>query len=189
VPDKLVCVLVQNPWVYRLSGWHDTFFAETETSQAVREVQRLDPDFEIEEFLQALQAETLPSVIQNFVEGNNDALRSVLSEGAYAMTYAAMKARVAEGHIMDPNVLHLEEPTLLLAQVMDKMPPVFLVRSVAHQVNCIRNRDGEITEGSPSEIRTIIYMMAFQQEVDEDIGEVAWKIVEFGVHPLEARFI
>ena len=81
----------QNPWVYRLSGWHDTFFAETETAQAIREVQRLDPEFEIEEFLQALQAETLPHVIESFVEGNNDQLRNVLSEGAYAMTYAAMK--------------------------------------------------------------------------------------------------
>jgi hypothetical protein len=81
----------QNPWVYRLSGWHDTFFAETETSQAIREVQRLDPDFEIEEFLQALQAETIPLVIQSFVEGNNNQLRHVLGEGAYAMTYAAMK--------------------------------------------------------------------------------------------------
>ncbi len=74
-----------------MSGWHDTFFAETETSRAIREVQRLDPDFEIEEFLQALQAETLPGVIHSFVNGENNRLRSVLSEGAYAMTYAAMK--------------------------------------------------------------------------------------------------
>jgi import inner membrane translocase subunit TIM44 len=90
---------------------------------------------------------------------------------------------------MDPNILHFEDPVLLLAQVMDKMPPVFLVRTIAHQVNCIRNKAGEVTEGSPGEIRTVIYMMAFQQEVDDDLQELTWKIVEFGVHPLEARFI
>ena len=72
---------------------------------------------------------------------------------------------------------------------MDKAPPVFLVRSLAHQVNCIRNREGEVTEGSPSEIRTVIYLMAFQQEVDDVEHELTWKIVEFGVHPLEERFI
>ncbi len=91
--------------------------------------------------------------------------------------------------MVDPTILHLDEPTLVLAQVMEKMPPVFLVRSIAHQVNCIRNRSGEVTEGSPSEIRTVVYMMAFQQAVDDQLGEVTWKIVEFGVHPLEVRLI
>ena len=106
-----------------------------------------------------------------------------------ACVRACVQTRLAEGHVMDPNILHLEEPTLMMAQVMEKMPPVFLVRSLAHQVNCIRDREGNVTEGSPSEIRTVIYIMAFQQEVDDALSELTWKIVEFAVHPFETRLI
>ena len=90
---------------------------------------------------------------------------------------------------MDPNILHIEEAVLEAAKVIDKIGPTFVVRTMAHQINCVRNKDGEVTEGSPTEIRSVIYYMAFQQEIDEEEYEMLWKIMEFGVHPLDVRLL
>ena len=47
------------------------------------------------------------------------------------------------------------------------------------KVNCIRNREGEIVEGSPSDIRAYFYVCAFQRDYDEKEGALIWRVIDF----------
>eukprot|EP00941_MAST-03F_sp_MAST-3F-sp1_P002622 g2622.t1 len=175
----------QNPWVYRASAAYDAVFAETETAQAVREVQRLDPDFNEHIFMEELRDEVLPHVISCFLKGDNDNLREILSEGAYAMVYAAMKQRKADGLVMDTNILSLKTPELMAAQLVDKQPPIFVCGTLAQQINCIKNKEGKIVEGAEDEIRGVYYVVAMQREFDEKNSELIWRVQELQVQVLD----
>ena len=52
-------------------------------------------------------------------------------------------------------------------------------RFMAQQINCIRNAEGEVVEGSPGDIRAYFYVMAFQREYDDANHELVWKVVDF----------
>jgi mitochondrial import inner membrane translocase subunit TIM44 len=42
-----------------------------------------------------------------------------------------------------------------------------------------KEKTGEIVEGSEDDIRANSYVVAFQREYDEKLGELNWKIVDF----------
>lgn len=45
-------------------------------------------------------------------------------------------------------------------------------------VNCIRDREGNIVQGHPDEIKQMYYYMALQQEHNEELNIMRWKIAE-----------
>lgn len=47
------------------------------------------------------------------------------------------------------------------------------------QINCVRNKDGEVVEGGEDEIRANAYVLALQREYDEENGSLIWKVVDF----------
>lgn len=168
----------QNPWVYRISGWSDALFAETEIGNAVREVKRFDPGFDIHVFLQDLEDDTLATLINCYATADNDTLRNILSEAAYAQVYASFKQRAAAGLTMDPTIIDIKEPALVFAKCQEKEAPLFLVSVPVQQVHCIYDRDGAVAEGAPDKVYTNVYMFALQQQVDEFNSEIPWKVRE-----------
>ena len=50
---------------------------------------------------------------------------------------------------------------------------------MTQQVNCIRNREGDVVEGAPDDIRAYFYVMAFQRDYDAESHELVWKVVDF----------
>lgn len=86
----------QNPWVYRISAAYDAAFSETEESQCIAEVQRLDPSFSVHDWLDELKDDTFPKLIKSYLHMDDDALKRDLSEGAFAQVSAAMKQRKSE---------------------------------------------------------------------------------------------
>ena len=83
----------QNPWVYRLSAAYDATFAETEMSQCITEVRRLDPEFNLHLWLDEMKDDTIPDVIQSYLCMDDESLLEHLSEGAMAQVSAAIKVR------------------------------------------------------------------------------------------------
>lgn len=172
----------QNPWVYRASGTIDAITAETETAMAVREVQRLDPDFDAYNFLDEVYEDVLPHIISCYLKGNNDDLRDILGEGCYARVYASIKQRKADGFHMNDAILSLNKPELLGTQLNDTEPPHFLIMASAQHINCVKNNAGDIIDGSEDEIRRVFYQLLLQREFDEKASELVWKVQEFVVH-------
>lgn len=66
-------------------------------------------------------------------------------------------------------------------QVVENQPAVLVCQVMAQQINCVRNGEGEIVEGSEDEIRAHFYMMAMQRVWHEKRGELAWQVAELMV--------
>jgi len=171
----------QNPWVYRVSNVYDTITAESDFAAAVRHLRVLDPDFSLEAFKHNAVEHTLPQIMKWFLQGKIDDLEPWLGESVYHRLNAEIMTRKKEGINLDDNILSIFNAEVLEAQ-SDKVrenEPTLLLHFMCQQINCARNGDGEIVQGSEDDIRAHSYLMCFQREYDEIDGSLNWKIIDF----------
>ena len=50
---------------------------------------------------------------------------------------------------------------------------------MVQQINCIRNKEGEIIEGGESQVIAKYYTLAYKQVYDDEAGVSDWKIVDY----------
>ena len=74
-----------------------------------------------------------------------------------------MKLWQHEGQFVDPRILHLSEMELVEVRTLDNAPMIVLQFS-CQQINCVRNKDGEIVEGAEDDIQSVHYLWAMQLE-------------------------
>jgi hypothetical protein len=82
-------------------------------------------------------------------QGDIRSIKSWCGEAVYNKLEADIKARKTDGHVFDSNILSLDENQLILKLVED-MGPVIVGEYMVQQINCIRNKQGEIIEVSTS---------------------------------------
>ena len=64
---------------------------------------------------------------------------------------------------------------------MNKGAPIFVYTCQAQQINCTRDRTGEIVDGSDEEVVAVYYAFAMQLELVEETNDMEWRLVEFQV--------
>ncbi|OWZ22428.1 Mitochondrial Protein Translocase [Phytophthora megakarya] len=168
----------QNPWVYRLSSIYDGLFGETPMGVAIKEIRRAEPDFILEEWKENIEEIVLPGVLEAFLRGNSRDLKKWFGEAAYSRVNIAIRERKSEGLVMDPHVLSIDNVEVIEATAEDKQAPIILMRFQAQQINCIRNREGEVVEGSEDEVLAYYYIFAFQRDYDDEQETLRWRIVD-----------
>jgi import inner membrane translocase subunit TIM44 len=172
----------QNPWVYRVSSVYDTLTAESETARTERELRELDPTFNLEEWKRDCVEYTLPKVMEMFLEGRVKDLKPYLGEAVYNRLAAEARVRKKEGVYIDTNVLGIMNSEILSCNpdTVNKGSPIIVMHFMCQQINCVRKKgDDTIVEGSEDDIRAYSYVAAFQRELNEENGELRWKIVDF----------
>lgn len=109
----------QNPWVYRISSVYDTVTAESEYAVAVGELQKLDPEFTLEDWKEDVVEYTLPRIMQWFLAGEISRLEPWLGEGVFKRIAAEITARKKEGVEIDTHVLGIMNSEILAVEVSD----------------------------------------------------------------------
>src|ERR1700761_3932747 len=82
-----------NPLISTARSWADTvsgFFAENETAMVIKKLREMDPNFQIEPFIQELREYILPEVLDAYVKGDTEVLKLWLSAAQYQV-YAALR--------------------------------------------------------------------------------------------------
>lgn len=83
--------------------------------------------------------------------------------------------------IVNPTILALRNVEVIAAKAEDLQSPIVVIQFMAQQINCIKNREGEIVEGAEDEVRAVYYALAFQRDYDEETGKLQWKIIEMAM--------
>eukprot|EP00277_Geminigera_cryophila_P014023 CAMPEP_0179445344 /NCGR_PEP_ID=MMETSP0799-20121207/28786_1 /TAXON_ID=46947 /ORGANISM="Geminigera cryophila, Strain CCMP2564" /LENGTH=433 /DNA_ID=CAMNT_0021233285 /DNA_START=139 /DNA_END=1440 /DNA_ORIENTATION=- len=159
----------------------DRVFGETEMSLCMAEIKKDDPSFNTRIFLTKLEKETIPFIMNSYLTDQLADMEDMLTERSTAMLGAVIKERLKNGLRLDPTILDLDEVELREARLVDG-EPVLIVRYETQQVHCVRNKKGEIMEGSESEIRRIHYVWAMVRNFSEDLSDPpTWKLHEMGI--------
>jgi import inner membrane translocase subunit TIM44 len=138
----------QNPWVYRASSVYDTLTAESEFAAASRQLQKLDPDFSMENWKKDVVEFTLPQIMKLFLEGRIQELKPWLGEAVYNRLAAEVRARKKEGVQMDTNVLAIMNAEILACEVEGSSvnvekgdDPIILLHFMCQQIHCVRKKN------------------------------------------------
>lgn len=159
-----------NPIINMFRNFYDRFFAENEMAMVVREIREEDPSFRISEFLREVEIELVPKILGAYLSGDRPTLEAGCTEGAYAMLNASIRERVTEGIVMDTNILDVSEVELTAGRVLEDSP-VLIVTFNTQQINCLRDKGGNIVEGREDDIRAVYYAWAFVRETEfEDVA-------------------
>ena len=137
----------QNPWVYRASSVYDTLTAESEFAAASRQLQKLDPDFTMENWKRDVVEYTLPNIMKLFLEGRIQELKPWLGEAVYNRLAAEVRARKKDGVQMDTNVLAIMNAEILACEVEGSSvnvekgdDPIILLHFMCQQIHCVRKK-------------------------------------------------
>lgn len=158
-----------NPVINLFRNIYDRLFAENEMGMVVREIREEDPSFRISEFLREVEAELIPTILGAYLAGDRKVLEGKCTEEAYAMLNASIRERDTEGIVMDTNILDVGNVELTAGRVLEDSP-VLIVSFNTQQINCLRDRGGNIVEGQEDDIRAVYYAWAFVREAEyEDV--------------------
>lgn len=168
----------ENPLFERL-------FGESQIAASIREMKDIDYTFHLEDFGEDVEHIVAPHIIKTYLEGDQDVLKNHCGDAAFAAVNASIKARKEQQLTLDTNILAgPQDVELKGATLMEKGPPCFIWTFNMQQVNCLRDKRGEIIEGAVDDIRTVFYAMAVQKNTDlEATTEVAypWQVAELAI--------
>jgi len=84
-------------------------------------------------------------IIKAHLQGDTIFLKKWLTEGVYSKLSADIRIRKQDGYIFDSNILEVDERQLIL-KILEDSSPVIVAVYMVQQINCIKNRQGEIVE-------------------------------------------
>ena len=173
----------QNPVVQSTRIIADSLLRESSTASAVREMQKYDPTFDLQELNFEVQ-EIFKEFFCNYLEGNLAYLEKVCGMAGLAIVKSEVKRRETEGwRYRYTDVLDCGQVNFLGANVLEKGVPHFTFTVAVQEIDCkvLAKQPDQVKEGDDSRIVQATYriVLARHQEPDVALAGHYWEIVEF----------
>lgn len=147
-------------------------------AKALMAMKQAEPSFAVTPFLEGARG-AYEMILMDFERGDLGKIRPFLSEDVAASFTDAIAAREAEGLTIEASFVGMKELALQEA-TFDKASGVgeISVRFVGEQTYVVRNKAGEIVEGSPREIKKSRDVWTFARKMGSD--DPNWQLVATG---------
>jgi len=156
-------------------------FKSTEMSEVLTEIIKVDPTFDLAEFLKQCQHDIIPNILEALSQGELEILKDWCTEASYnIMTHPITQCEhlkmVYNNEILDINQLEIAG-----AKIMDQ-GPVLILTFTAQQILYVSNKDGKVIEGDKDKIKRInhIWVLARDQSIMDPSS--AWRLMECASH-------
>lgn len=81
--------------------------------------------------------------------------------------------------------MHVDDVELLNSRLIDD-EPILVLGFCVQQINCVRDKEGNVVEGAPDDIQTVHYAWAMAQNTTEQTDRPRWQIREMLVRGVQA---
>lgn len=150
----------------------------SDAARALAEMKKAEPAFAVGPFLQGARG-AYEMILTAFEKGELDRIRPFLADDVEASFAEAIAAREAEGLTIEANFLGIKELALHDATYNpDSRMAEISVRFAADQTYVVRNKAGEIVEGSPREVKKTRDIWTFARRMGSD--DPNWQLVATG---------
>jgi mitochondrial import inner membrane translocase subunit TIM44 len=162
----------------RVAGW----FAENETAMVIKKFREMDPNFQIEPFLQEMREYILPEVLDAYVKGDTETLQLWLSAAQYQVYAALMQQYTTAGLKSDGRILDIRNVDILSARLLDPGEiPVFVITCRTQEVHVYRNaKTKELAAGMDDKVQQVTYAIGVTR-IPEDVSNPetrGWRLIE-----------
>jgi len=162
----------QHPLIWKVRDIQDALTNETETGMAIGEILRVDPSFDLVEWMEWLEEEIVPGVIEAFLRADDSVIAQVFDEPALSQVRGLFRHRKELKIELDPRVLYVSKVDLASAKMEET--PILIVQFVCHQVK---------KQDKIQSIQMMHYEMGFKRDLQDQ--EFGWKIVRFGSQEMQ----
>jgi mitochondrial import inner membrane translocase subunit TIM44 len=174
-----------NPLISTARSWADAvsgFFAENETAMVIKKLREMDPNFQIEPFIQELREYVLPEVLDAYVKGDLETLKLWLSAAQFSVYAALMKEYTVNGLKSDGKILDIRNVEIMSARLLEPGDvPVFVVTARTQEVHVYRNiKSGELAAGMDDRVQQVTYAIGITRTA-EDVSNPetrGWRLIE-----------
>ncbi|KAI1800091.1 Tim44-domain-containing protein [Daldinia bambusicola] len=158
------------------------FFAENETAMVIKKFRSMDPNFQIEPFLQELREYILPEVLDAYVKGDTETLKLWLSAAQYSVYEALTKQYLQAGLKSDGRILDIRHVDILKARMLEPGEiPVFIITCRTQEVHVYRNaKTNELAAGMEDKVQLVTYAIGITR-TPEDVNNPetrGWRLIE-----------
>jgi predicted lipid-binding transport protein (Tim44 family) len=137
-----------------------------------------EPGFSVSEFLTGARS-AYEMILMAFEKGDLTGIRPFLSEDVFATFTEVVEAREREGLTIESHFVGLRELVLQNATFdRDSREGEITVRFVAELTSVVRNKAGEVVEGSPTAIKRQRDLWTFARRMGVD--DPNWQLVATG---------
>jgi predicted lipid-binding transport protein (Tim44 family) len=150
----------------------------SDAARALGEMKKAEPAFTVGPFLQGARG-AYEMILTAFEKGELDRIRPFLSDDVEASFAEAIAQREADGLTIEANFLGIKELVLHDATFnADSRIGEISVRFVADQTYVVRNKAGEIVEGTSREVKKTRDTWTFARQMGSD--DPNWQLVATG---------
>ena len=146
---------------------------ETPIDAGFTQIQIAAPDFDRTEFLVGART-AFEMIIQAFSEGDQELLKSLLSEEVYGNFLSAMTSREEASETLENTLIRIVSAEPIEAY-MDGASAHVTVKIVSEQMNVTRDAKGEVVDGDPDHVSEITDIWTFAR--DTQTSDPNWELV------------
>lgn len=132
-------------------------------AQDIRDLMRLDPDFNVTTFVNGAK-DAFAIIVESFAKGNTRTLKDLLSPGVYTAFAQAIQDRESRGETNQTEIHSVRSAEIVGITRLDRMVFVKL-RFIATETCVIRDRQGTILSGHPDKVTTMNDVWTFGRDV------------------------
>lgn len=126
---------------------------DSELAQTLAAMKRVEPSFSVSEFLQGARG-AYELIVMGFERGNLDEIQPFLSEEVFETFVSVVADREDKGLTIEAEFIGVREMGMVDAQFdKDSNRAEITVRFVGELTSVVRDRGGDIIEGSPNTIK------------------------------------
>lgn len=150
----------------------------SDTARALAAMKRVEPSFNIAEFLQGGRA-AYEMILMGFERGDLAGIKPFLADDVYRTFAEVVEAREQQGLTIEAEFIGVRELALEHATFDETTREAELaVRFVGELTSVVRDRAGEIVEGKPNEIKRQRDVWTFARIMGSD--DPNWQLVATG---------
>ena len=143
----------------------------------LEQIRRADHEFSPRRFVSGAQA-AFEMVVDAFAKGDTATLRPLLGDDVYDEFAAAIRERMAEGHIQETTIVALDAAEIISAEMRSSTARV-TVKFVSQQINVVRDKEGEEVGGDPSLIERVTDIWTFARNTRS--SDPNWALIETSI--------
>lgn len=150
------------------------FMPDTNPAHAgLLDIARQDSSFDPAHFVRGAKS-AYEMIVTAFAEGNKRLLKQFLSREVYDGFAEVISERETRGEAVDTSFVGINKADIIDAEAKAKTARV-TVKFVSQLITAVKNRNGEIIDGDPKQIREVTDIWTFARELTS--RDPNWKLV------------
>lgn len=159
-------------------------FKSTEMSEVLTEIVKIDPTFELNEFLKRVQYDIIPNILESLSQGELEILKDWCTEASFnILTHPITQCKQLKMKYHN-EVLDINNLEIAGGKIMEQ-GPVLILSFTAQQLLYVTNSEGKVIEGDKDKIKRISHIWVLLRDQNIFDPNSAWRLAECAMHQTE----